>query len=224
MQNMFQKPNCLSDVDVILSQIHVMFSEINQKMSSCPANVQSQMLLPRVDIILSEIMLFVSLSQDCDDANVNDSLDASMEWDVNDYNNNFYSLCYDVNLTDDASENKETVQSIMTEYEETILFMSEDQETVLSMSKDQETVMTKYDLKEVIKSESTLPLPDVMITAILSTISTVAPNSIFQAKKSKKRRRRKLVKKVHPELRVVWQNFGNIFPSNHCDDDKEGSL
>ena len=55
----------LSEVDVKLSQINVLFSEINQLMS--PSQVptyQSRLLLPRVDIILSEIMSFVSYSKD----------------------------------------------------------------------------------------------------------------------------------------------------------------
>ena len=44
-----------------------MFSEINQKMSRSPVLVQSKMLLPRVNFILSEIKQFVSLTQDCCD-------------------------------------------------------------------------------------------------------------------------------------------------------------
>ena len=57
--------NCLlSDVDVKLSSVNVLFAEINQLMSSRPVPlVQSRTLLPRVETILSEINWFVRQAQ-----------------------------------------------------------------------------------------------------------------------------------------------------------------
>ena len=60
------KSSCLSDIDVKLSSINVLFSQINQMMSSSPVTAdESKLLLPRVNFILSEIKCLVSLSQDC---------------------------------------------------------------------------------------------------------------------------------------------------------------
>ena len=64
-----QKINCLSDVDLKMSQVNVLLSEINQEMSSSLAPVQSSfLLLPRVQIILSEIKYsyIVSIFTRCD--------------------------------------------------------------------------------------------------------------------------------------------------------------
>ena len=100
-----QKINCLSDVDLKMSQVNVLLSEINQEMSSSLLPVQSSfLLLPRVQIILSEINKFVQTTQqlrdqdagvssfspsDVDDECFHDT--RSLEWD-NDYN--YYSLYY----------------------------------------------------------------------------------------------------------------------------------
>ena len=69
----------LSDVDVMLSQVNLLFSEINQKMSRSQVPVQSKLLLPRLEVILSEITWLVSLSQDCSSDVVTDQ---DLSWDV----------------------------------------------------------------------------------------------------------------------------------------------
>ena len=58
-----KQSSCLSEVDIRMSQVNVLLSEINQIMSRCQFQVQSNTLLPRVDQILSEMKLIVSLSQ-----------------------------------------------------------------------------------------------------------------------------------------------------------------
>ena len=57
------------------------------------------------------------------------------------------------------------------------------------------------------------------INKVLIFISRVAPNDKFSKQMSERRRRRKIAKQVHPELRVVWQNAGNIFPSQDDEED-----
>ena len=98
--------NCLSDVDLKLSQINVMFSEINQKMSRSPVLVQSKMLLPRVNFILSEIKQFVSLTQDCCDEEEpsNASTSFNLEWD-NNYNQYYNLYYYDSSTVEDDDYN-----------------------------------------------------------------------------------------------------------------------
>ena len=82
----FKSESLLSDVDVMLSQVHLLFSEINQKVSSSPVLVQSQMLLPRIEVVLSEISWLVSLSQPQNV--VKDEELESLGWDHNyDYYN-----------------------------------------------------------------------------------------------------------------------------------------
>ena len=105
---MFQSRYCLSDVDVRLSQAHVLFSEINQMMSKCPEPVQSRKLLPRLDVILSEISSLVALSQDCiNDVDGDDSYDCpdgSLSLDRDDYNYNSINY-YDLQNYDDLNNN-----------------------------------------------------------------------------------------------------------------------
>ena len=90
--NMIQSSSCLSDVDVKMSEVHILLSEINQILSTSPVPVQSTLLLPRVEVILSEITWIVSLSQ----SNVDKEDDGgeSLGWDYNYdfHNNNYYNL------------------------------------------------------------------------------------------------------------------------------------
>ena len=63
-----------------------------------------------------------------------------------------------------------------------------------------------------------------MINKLLLFISRIAPGDVFSASKSAQRRKRRRTKLVHPELRVVWQNCGNIFPQNVTKDAEESSM
>ena len=92
-----ESSNCLSDVDVKLSHVHLLLSEINQTMSNCHVPfVQSRKLLPRYNFILSEIKSLVSWTQDCPNpVDVYDDEDSSWWWDDNNNNNNhdqYYDL------------------------------------------------------------------------------------------------------------------------------------
>ena len=80
-----ESSNCLSDVDVKLSHVHLLLSEINQTMSNCHVPfVQSRKLLPRYNFILSEIKSLVSWTQDCPNpVDVYDDGDSSWWWDDN---------------------------------------------------------------------------------------------------------------------------------------------
>ena len=88
----------MSDIDVRLSQVYLLLSEINQIISKCPEPVQSRQLLPRVDVILSEMTWIVALSQDdgsaVDGDDSYDVPDVSLDWDT--YNHsNYYNLFHD---------------------------------------------------------------------------------------------------------------------------------
>ena len=94
---MIQSRSCLSDVDVKLSQVHMLLSEINQTMSISPVPfVQSRKLLPRYNFILSEIKWFVALSQNCCEGDADDDETESLWWD----NNNNYHLYYNFSFVD----------------------------------------------------------------------------------------------------------------------------
>ena len=74
----------LTDVDSILSQVNVLLTEANMKLSQCPDPVQSRnFILSRVQHILSEVQWTVSLSEEdvSSNNNNNTSPDVSMEWD-----------------------------------------------------------------------------------------------------------------------------------------------
>ena len=52
-----------------------------------------------------------------------------------------------------------------------------------------------------------------LIDKVITFLPKIAPNLIFSKKKSGRRRKKMISKKVHPELRVLWQSFGKILPS-----------
>ena len=89
-----QSSSCLSDIDVRLSQVYLLLSEINQIISKCPEPVQSRQLLPRVDVILSEMTWIVTQSQEDGSAVDGDDSYVSLNWDT--YNHsNYYNLFHD---------------------------------------------------------------------------------------------------------------------------------
>ena len=108
MQNFTEMSSCLSEADVKLSQINVLFSEINQTMSTSPVQ-SSLLLLPRIQIILSEINQFVQYTQQLRDEDIDDDCsseaddeccqDASLEWD----NNHYYNLYYNNTSVEDGN-------------------------------------------------------------------------------------------------------------------------
>ena len=121
MQEIF---SYLSDVAVKFSLINVLFSEINQMMSTSPVPVQSRLLLlPRVQIILSELNQFVMSTQKCKDvdevtSDVDDcphDLGVELEWDNNNYQDSYYHLYYsheDEEKDDTSTAEEEKVLSI----------------------------------------------------------------------------------------------------------------
>ena len=85
----FKSESLLSDVDVKMSEVHVLLSEINQILLSSLVPVQSTLLLPRLEVILSEITWIVSLSTNKEEDGV------SLGWDHNyDYYNS-HNFDYD---------------------------------------------------------------------------------------------------------------------------------
>ena len=144
--------------------------------------------------------MIVSLSQDCDDASsVNDSLGASMEWDVDNLNNDFYSLCYDVDLT-------------MSEDEEMIVTPVKDEEMIVTAAKDiiapgqlEHDVITTGQLEHDV-----ITTKDVFIAKMISIMSSLAPSNIYDAKRAQRKRRKQIRKKVDPELRTLWTHAASI--------------
>ena len=54
---------------------------------------------------------------------------------------------------------------------------------------------------------------DIYINKIVKFIAISAPNNIFNVAKSRKRRRKKAAKKIHPELSCLWQHSADLFLS-----------
>ena len=288
----------LSDVDVLMSKVHVLLSEINQKVSKCP--VAPTQLLPRVGVILSEMELIVALSQSnsVDDGDDDESLD----WDNYDYNHHHHiyynndslscslsSLddvgCYDVH--DDVGGDYDDVGGDVCHYEvkldvvchddgggnenhddvkddhhdddegddindaQTSVGVEEDgniadrvmlrrrstnieskpggdsSSSTISGGDSSSSTSSGGDSSSSTTSGGDSPssstgLDDInpsiskqanlFINKMLMFISRIAPNNKFSKQKSEKMRRKKIVKLIHPELRMVWQNCGNIFP------------
>ena len=104
---LLKSSSCSSDVDVMLSPVNVLFSEINRKVSRSPVRVDLTQLLPRVDLILSEIRSLVAVSQ-CGDVHVDDDDhgsddDGSLLWDNYNYHNKYYNIYYGDSEVGDVS-------------------------------------------------------------------------------------------------------------------------
>ena len=89
---MIQSSSCLSDVDVRLSQVYLLLSEINQIILKCPEPVQSRQLLPRVDVILSEMTWIVTQSQEDGSAVDGDDSYVSLNWDTYNHSNYYMTV------------------------------------------------------------------------------------------------------------------------------------
>ena len=206
--------SCLSDIDVKLSKINVLFSEISQLLSPSHVPVfQSRKLLPRIDIILSEIMSFVSYTQDGapdnDESCSVDLSDLEMEWDDN--HNNFYHLYYPDSSTDDAK----SVHAYSDDDAESVHAMSEDSDDVAGRSQEEHDVITTGQLEHDVITTGQLE-HDVIITQgvfiakMISIMSSLAPSNIYDAKRAQRKRRKQIRKKVDPELRTLWTHAASI--------------
>ena len=286
---MMIQSNCLSEVDVKLSQVNVLMSEINQLISQCPVPVQSRKLLPRINVILSEMTFVVSYAQ-TDSSSGDDSDDGSLIWDSNyTYSNNanynsYYSLFHaDAESTDEgderadeadisknSNEHEEDVDMIPVGHEEIDMTpvghdkvdmtpvghekvnmkVGDDAiEDIDDGEDDYDNIATRVmarrrssihpdEVDWLVSSPedvdgSFISLGDVdsrpiqansFTSSLLTFISRVAPGDVFSTKKSARRRKRKRSKMVHPELKMIWQNFDKIFPSRSNEDTEECSI
>ena len=282
---MIFQSSCLSEVDVKLSKVHVLLSEINQTISECPNLVQSRKLLPRVNVILSEITLVVSFAQtDCSSSIDEDNDDiTSLEWDS--YNNyNYYDhLYFDNNFDlssmfddhddvggDDINNNvegdrdgdqedveggrdgdhedveggrdddHEDVEGVHDNDREEVEGVQDDQDEA-DMNIAQRVVMrrrysaTTTDPSHISKSSTTpaentssaagdglnnslaSPSPSTTnqanncISSLLTFISRIAPGDVFSASKSVRRRKRRMMKAIHPVLRCLFKHSLDLF-------------
>lgn len=73
------------------------------------------------------------------------------------------------------------------------------------------TVTSTTSVPDVVKP-SVSKQANIFINKMLMFISRITVNDKYSKQKSERMRRRKCIKMVHPELRMVWQNCGNIFP------------
>ena len=190
-----QEISYLSDVDVKFSLINVLFSEINQMMSTSPVPVRSRLLLlPRVQIILSELNQFVMSTQkfpyeDDDTSGVGDSHpDPSLELEWDNYQDSYYHLYY--NYEDGAfyssDDDKEEDNNSCDEEECVIDDPTCREECVIDVPTcSEECVIDSSGLQ--LMSSTSAPTMD-MRNKLLIAMMSLAPNSIYHAEKAKRRR------------------------------------
>ena len=92
--------------------------------------------------------------------------------------------------------------------------MSSTSSTSLSMSSEESSTIssdsnTFSNLAQYWREEMKSP-EDEFINSMSDAIDLAAPRAKYDPTKAKRRRRRKLTKSVHPELRVLWQNVAKI--------------
>ena len=250
------RSNCLSDVDVKLSQVNVLMSEINQIISQCPVPVQSRTLLPRVDQILSEITLIVAFTQadcsnDLDDEEVSlvwDNYNNTIYYDLHNYDSNNNDLSFSM-LSGDGGDYHDNVggdvyEDVGVEGHGDVGDLDHgdvgddnrdddggDEVEMTCDSSDGEDdneysiahrVLTRrrssQDPDEILHQHQPNKSPppadaqvDLFILKSLTCILRNAPGDVFSAKKSARRRKRRLMKNIHPELRNVFKFSPELF-------------
>ena len=84
---------------------------------------------------------------------------------------------------------------------------AKDEETIVTAAKDVETIVTAAEDVETMDVETNVMAAKdvVMITKALTAIKSLAPSSIYQPKKAKKKRIAKLKKGICPDLHDICQ-------------------
>jgi len=81
------------------------------------------------------------------------------------------------------------------------------------ISSDSNTIPTFIDSD----AEMRLLEDEIFIDTILDLCDTIAPNSVFSGKRSRRRRQRRSRRKIHHELRSIWSNSaGILFPTERA--------
>ena len=274
-----KQSSCLSEVDIRMSQVNVLLSEINQIMSRCQFQVQSNTLLPRVDQILSEMKLIVSLSQTSVPEIVDvecSSLD--MEWD---YDYNYYNLYYNKSLSsvfsvgdvdrdgdhddvegdrhDDHEEveevhdddhddiegilgddyedvegvpgdDHEDVEGVLDDHDEDDMNIAErvmlrrrsstmprdtSNNIMTSISADYPSTSARDDINYSPIVVTTRKQVELSIDNLITFISRIAPNDVFSMRKSQRKKKKKMIKAIHPELRSLFHHSQDLFSPAH---------
>ena len=73
-------------------------------------------------------------------------------------------------------------------------------------SYDENNEVKLSDHSDIFSCYSCEPAEDHFITSMSEVISRLAPTSRYNARRAKQKRRRKMLKKVHPELRSIWSH------------------
>ena len=237
---MIQSSSCLSDIDVRLSQVYLLLSEINQIISKCPEPVQSRQLLPRVDVILSEMTWIVAQSQEDGSAVDGDDSYVSLNWDT--YNHsNYYNLFHDSNnnsnhnLSFDTEEEDEAdiIPADHCEVDMTPADHGEDDMKLDAPGEDDDHAEEDMNIAERVMLRRRSSNPNTMsivssgtsreapvskpkqaisfIDEMLSFMSRIAPKDVFSLKKSRRRKMKKITKSVPKELRNVFKYSLDIF-------------
>ena len=87
---------------------------------------------------------------------------------------------------------------------------SEAEDNIAGSSEVEDNIAGSSEVEHVIKPS---PKVDHAIANILSTISRVAPNLSYNARKAKAMRMTRMMKRMCPELRTMWSNATTIFSS-----------
>ena len=75
---------------------------------------------------------------------------------------------------------------------------------------DEESVHSNFSEEEESVHSNSKDEKEVFITEMVSFIKSSAPSYIYDARRMKAKRRRKMKKRVHPELRNLWDNASTI--------------
>ena len=206
------KSYCLSAVGGILSQIEILVSTKLSSFHINDASISRSSINDDVCSSRSSISQSVCSFQECwnDDADVNsDDPDAGLdlEWDHN-YNiiDSFYYLCYDdPDEADMIPDDRDGVDMIPNGRDEVDMIPDDHDGDIKATNEVDEDVNTTSEKRRDINQHH-----DVFLTNLIASIKNLAPANTYDARRSKRKRRRKMMKKVHPELVTIWRNVANI--------------
>ena len=197
----------LSAVGVILSQIEAL---VSMKLSS--SRVSDDVCIPSSSSVYDNVCISSSsVNDDYHDA----SLD--LEWDHN-YNiiDSFYHLCYDdPDDVDMIPDDRDGVDMIPNDRDEVDMPDEHDEGDMISDVYDEGDIKATNEVDDDVTTtpktrKDTNQPHDVFLTNLIASINNLAPANTYDARRSKRKRRRKIMKKVHPELVAIWTNAATI--------------
>ena len=213
VNNMISRDDILNEVSIILKTLHSIVNKLSVSTSNQSLNV-SQENLPEFhheEFWLDDDLVNVSMSVSQDVNNNNNSSSNNNSCNISE----FSSV-----IDDDILQHIELFPSDVSSDEEQELSIADR----VKLRKLSQFPMSTASVPE--PQEKQLAMSgDPFILKMSSFINLISPKCIFNVKKSKRRRKKRATKSVHPELISLWNNVDDLFaPKVHVPRDSASNI